>query len=507
MREVVDAMELSDAKTLTAGARYLDAESYLRSALTNGGDRTAARRDLARLYEVWARLEYEKRDFAATLPLLKRALQCSDWDEDKRFRAQQLLLNLYRRLGREAEERDALKDLEDRFAAVNDPYIRNQIHNEREITEKRLVLTSYPNRLTVRLTNQCNILCVTCVMPLDKPWYVPDRVFDEIMTMTPYLSDLQWQGGEPMVFPQKKFKGLIERAGQNRHLSQNIITNGLLIDKPWAECLVRNRVHTRISIDGADKETFERIRHGGKWESLLASIANFNEERARQGGWVRLELHMVVMRSNYHQLEAMVEFAREHRFDIIDFSHIVIGANDPTEDIFERGTRETWTLLQDQRRRAREKAARYGIRLGDALPNPPAGILDEPASDALERAARAVAARAQEAAPPPDPEREGERRPARGASGGIDPFFCLSPWKQIIIREDGHLITNWHCINDGRHMHIGHCEREPLMTAWNSKFMQLLRRRISSCSQEGLCTKFCLSGALFDTWRDHIEWI
>ncbi|MCX5796124.1 MAG: radical SAM protein [Elusimicrobia bacterium] len=473
MQQLLRAIEADGVRQLALEGRFAEAESQLPPQ--------AKPMDAARLHEAWARTLYEAGDFAGTAARLHRCVETGALSEEKEFRARVLLVHLYRRLGRMDEALAKQAELEARFASSQDPYLRNQMLNEREITEGRTELKSHPNRLTVRLTNQCNIRCSMCVMPDDKPWSVSAKTISEVKAMTPYLSDLQWQGGEPLIVAG--LPELIESGGRNPHLSQNIITNGLLIDRKWAELLVRNRVHVRISIDGADKEMFEKIRCGGSWEKLLQGISCFNEERVRQNQpYVRLELHMLVMRSNYRQVAAMVDFAHEHRFDILDLSHIVIGANPVEEDIFERGTPETWAELQRQRALAAEKAARYKLRFGDNLPFPPAGMLDGSRAE-------------------PQP------ATAPKAEAPIPPFHCLSPWKLLIIREGGGLVPNWHCIRDGRHMDIGHCEKQSLMEGWNSPAMQEFRKRILARTQRGKCTDFCLSGALVDHWRDHIEWI
>ena len=478
MQELLRAIEADGVRQLALAGRFAEAQSRLPPQ--------AKPRDRARLYEAWARTLYEAGDLAGTAARLQSCLDSGALSEDKEFRLRVLLVHLQRRQGRVDEALVKQRELEERLASTRDLYLRNQMLNEREITEGKTELKSFPNRLTVRLTNQCNIRCSMCVMPDDKAWSVSPKTMAEVEALTPYLSDLQWKGGEPFIIDRRYLGGLIERGAQNPHLSQNIITNGLLLDRAWAELLVRCRVHTRISIDGADQEVFEKIRCGGRWENLLAGISFFNEERVRQNQpYVRLELHMLVMRSNCHQVAKMVDFAHEHHFDILDLSHIVIGANPVSEDIFERGTRETWTELQRQRALAAEKAARYGLRFGDNLPFPPPDMVA--ASQSEPRPAPA-------AAPAP-------------ADGPLPPFHCLSPWKLLIIREGGGLVPNWHCIMDGRHMDVGHCERQSLLAGWNSPAMQNFRKRILARSQRGLCTPFCLSGALVDHWRDHIEWI
>ena len=498
VQEILRGMNHETVGRLSAAGKFEEAEVMLQREFGGDVDQSRFRQDATRLYEAWARTYYEANDLAATAAKLQRCLEVGGLTDEKEMRMRTLVLHIYRRLGRTDAEHEALRLLEGKWGGSSDAYVRNQILNEREITEKKTVLKSFPNRLTVRLTNRCNILCKMCVMPTEKTWSVPKKTMDEVEALSPYLSDLQWQGGEPFVVNHAYLSRLIHRAAENPHLSQNIITNGLLMDREWVRTLVRCNVHTRISIDGATKEVFEDIRVGGKWDDLLNGIELFNEERARQNRHVRLELHMVVMRSNYHQLEQMIDFAQEHHFDIVDFSHIVIGANSPDEDIFERGDPQTWAVLQDQRARAKAKALRYGLRFGDTLPFPPPGMLPE--AEGMVPRAVADAGLALNVA-------HGSVGAAAVAEEPMPPFYCLSPWKQLIIREDGHLITNWHCIVNGRHMHIGHCEQESLFDGWNSEAMQVFRRKIAGCSQRGHCTPFCLSGSLIDHWRDHIEFI
>lgn len=479
MQELIRPIAEDQARQLALEGRFPEAESIL----------IGSPKDLGWLYHAWAKTAYEARDLSTALSKFKLYLEYGNLTDEDNFRLRVLILHLNRRLERTDGALEALRDLEDRYGASQDPFIRNELLNEREITEKRTVLESYPHRITIRFTNRCNILCVHCAMPTFTPWYVSEKTLNEVMALTPYLKFIEWQGGEPFVFNHRYFRNLLERAAQNPHLKQNIITNGLLIDRKWAEILIRCGVYVRISIDGATQEVYEKIRVGGKWEKLLQSIEMLNEERDRQNRKdLKLLLHMVVMRSNYHQLAEMMEFAREHRFDIVDYSHVVIGANDPSEDIFERyGDRRTWSILQEGRGGARRKADEYGIRFSDNLPFPPPGILEDQPTRIM----------------------EGPRRHAPQTVQDLElpePLHCLSPWKQIIIREDGHLIANWHCCVKGRHMNIGHCDRQPLLTAWNSKFMQLLRMRIATRTQRGLCTSFCHSGALVDHWRDQIEW-
>jgi MoaA/NifB/PqqE/SkfB family radical SAM enzyme len=472
-----------------SGEIAADAAELLKR-VSPGSGRDDAWRRISAKYEASAKQAHEARDFDLTLERLDRCLRWgapTNWTD---LRLRLLKAQVYRRLGRVARSLEEIAALEDQYGGGKDVFIKNLLLNEREITEGRTILKSFPTRATIRLTNRCNIRCVMCEMPTEKAWNTPKSIIDELSDLSPYMEDVQWQGGEIFVLNRDYLQGLMERAARNPYLGQSIITNALLIDKRWAEVLVRCGVHVRISIDGSTREVYEKIRAGGKWDDLLAAIDNMNEEMERQGKRIPLELHMVVMRSNHHQIADMMEFAHEHRFGTLDLSH-VCGEHFTEENIFLNPDAGVWKKIQEQRALAREKGVRYGILFGDALPFPPAGLLPDEAPK------RAAPVRDAVAAPAFGPDRE----PTPYSVDKPGSFFCISAWKKIIVRDSGALITNWHCDRD-----IGHVDRTTLMQAWNGPEMQLYRKRIVENTQQGLCTAYCLSGALIDPWRDQMEW-
>jgi anaerobic magnesium-protoporphyrin IX monomethyl ester cyclase len=426
------------------------------------------------VHERWAKKLYLSGDFAGALSKTVKSLTTGSITDDTDLRLGVLRVNLARRLGDAEEAERGHRWLEQRFAASEEPYLRNLLLNEREITAGKELLESKPIRMTVRLTNRCNIRCTHCGMPDEKAWFTPQPVMDEIFGLMPYLDDIQWQGGEIFVLPRKMLRRCFESAAANPRLGQSIITNGVMIDAEWAEVLVRCGVHVRVSVDGATKEVYEKVRDGAKWEDLIAGLENLNREMERQKKRIPLEIHMVVMGSNHHQIPDMVELSHRLGVRVLDLSPIIAA---PHENVFVRPTSDSWETIQRGREQGRELARRYGIAYGDNLPFPPAGVVGKEAPRAPHDTAG------------PFPKGTGL------------PLFCLSPWKKIIVRDDGSLIANWHCDRD-----VGHVRTDTLMKAWNGSQMREYRRRIHAGRQTGLCTSFCLSGALIETWRDQQEW-
>jgi MoaA/NifB/PqqE/SkfB family radical SAM enzyme len=286
-------------------------------------------------------------------------------------------------------------------------------------------------------------------------------------------------------------EGIILKGVAYPRLLQNIITNGQNIDERWADALVRANVHIKISIDGATAEVYERIRVGAKFANILKSVENLHSAMERQNRRIRLWIHMVVQKFNYHEIEAMVEFAREHGFDGVAFSPMEEGTDQRRVfDIFNYGDdRRVWAEVEAQRVRAREKSLRYGLYLEDNLPSP----------HTLEESPHALA------------EPEDQKRfsllpvPKDDGSRYAEPqysYFCLSPWKNLILRNGGDVFPNWHCGERS----LGNMHQHSIMDIWNGPVMRNVRQAIRDQRFGGLCRKFCLSGALMEPWKHQMEW-
>jgi molybdenum cofactor biosynthesis enzyme MoaA len=87
-----------------------------------------------------------------------------------------------------------------------------------------------------------------------------------------------------------------------------LLTNGLLIPRYWDSI---HRVHDNIdivsiSIDAATKETYERMRLGGKWEDLQESLALVKNLPLK-----KLLFNFVICRTNFKEMVSFAKMARE----------------------------------------------------------------------------------------------------------------------------------------------------------------------------------------------------
>ena len=109
----------------------------------------------------------------------------------------------------------------------------------------------------------------------------------------------------------------------------HILTNGLLLPKYWKQIKSQIFASLSISLDAATKETYEKIRIGGKWEDLLRVLDLVKQNKNKFGFIV---LNMTVMRSNYKEIPQFIDLAESCGFNC--FFQSLWGKFD-NENIFE----------------------------------------------------------------------------------------------------------------------------------------------------------------------------
>lgn len=151
------------------------------------------------------------------------------------------------------------------------------------------------------ITRKCNLNCIHCRgMPQGELSTVEARrLIAEIAELEPGWVIIE--GGEPLLR-----EDLFELLELMRHkgLEVYLITNGTLLNSQNIVALKRLGIKVMISIDGATQETYEGIRRGAKFETVLKSARACAEEDILD------TINTIVSQINYQEIAGILELAQ-----------------------------------------------------------------------------------------------------------------------------------------------------------------------------------------------------
>ena len=157
-----------------------------------------------------------------------------------------------------------------------------------------LTLRSHPNEIYFDCESRCFLRCVMCRGTADRKrgWEEPtaDEVagvslarFRKLERVMATARHIRLTGtGETLLCPDLPV--ILDIARRNRVFT-SLATNGLLIDADMAAMLIRKGLgEIVVSVDAACKETYEKIRPGASWETLLEALVTLDRARKEVGG-------------------------------------------------------------------------------------------------------------------------------------------------------------------------------------------------------------------------------
>lgn len=177
-----------------------------------------------------------------------------------------------------------------------------------------------PMRLEFNIHNACNLQCVMChglasssirshregLPSLANPY--DERFVDQIEPFLPYVVEADFMGGEPFMIPV--YRMLWERiAVANPRMRVCILTNATILDDSIKELLERINCWMHVSIDSVVKETYESIRRGASFDTVMENCRYYRDlmrERGQSSMW-----RYCPMRVNWREIPEAVRFCNE----------------------------------------------------------------------------------------------------------------------------------------------------------------------------------------------------
>ena len=238
---------------------------------------------------------------------------------------------------------------------------------------------SWPNSLpdnkikNIRLAidDSCNLSCPSCrthrifekdKFQLRKRYQLADRIIEYVRSQDHNINIHVGSDGDP--FASLVYRYFVKKIKDLANVRFSIQTNGLLVKKMCGrhtELFEKLNV-LNVSIDGATKETYEKLRRGGSYEKIIENLESVRELKTRYN--FQFILHFVVQLENYHEMPAIVELAEKYGADRIWLNKIT---NWNTFDNFDSKNVDDPTHPENRSyleiaRRLKEKSKTYSTR-------------------------------------------------------------------------------------------------------------------------------------------------
>lgn len=180
----------------------------------------------------------------------------------------------------------------------------------KEIANGKAVLESNPTVISLTSSHQCNLRCIHCYQTITRDCRLDrENCIDEIFRLLPTLVRITAGGGEPFLLPLwRHFLGDADLS-VNPYLEFAVSTNATLVTEKLINDLRRfKRLAIAISLDGATKEVYEKIRIGSSFEDTVKNVDKLIGLTRKKP---RSVAHLVisVMKANIKDLPNLVQFA------------------------------------------------------------------------------------------------------------------------------------------------------------------------------------------------------
>ncbi len=196
------------------------------------------------------------------------------------------------------------------------------------------VLHGQPERiqhLRLAIDDSCNLRCPSCrkqmlflsnsedpedknrVAEYERRKKLADKINDWLESYYYPLQVHIGSDGDP--FASHIYRYFMEHTPKRDNIKYSILTNALMFESFHTRVphVIKNLEELGVSIDGASKETYEKLRLGGNWEKINRNLQCISELKQKHD--FTFILHFVVQKENYHEMEKIIDLAEKYGAD------------------------------------------------------------------------------------------------------------------------------------------------------------------------------------------------
>ena len=183
-------------------------------------------------------------------------------------------------------------------------------------------------QLRLAIDDSCNLSCPSCRK--DKIFLYKGGTFNLRMRIMEGVLEFMRSRKDPLLihigsdgdpFASVLYRSFMKNAPDRDCFSYSLQTNGLLFKQmfPRVRHVIKRARHINVSIDGASKDTYERLRRGGDWSKIKDNLKFIGDKKDL--GY-RFEMHMVVQKENWQEIPTMLDLAKEVGADQVKLTRI-----------------------------------------------------------------------------------------------------------------------------------------------------------------------------------------
>jgi len=185
------------------------------------------------------------------------------------------------------------------------------------------------NNIRLALDDSCNLSCPSCrtkiifekeKSKLKKRYMLVDKIVEYVKAQSHLIQIHIGSDGDP--FASLVYRYFLKKIKVLPNARFTLQTNGLLIKKMYQRYneLFEKLDVLNISIDGATKETYEKLRRGGSYEKLVENLQTVKKLQKKYK--FKFVIHFVVQSGNYKDMIPMITIANQYCAERLWFNRI-----------------------------------------------------------------------------------------------------------------------------------------------------------------------------------------
>lgn len=205
-----------------------------------------------------------------------------------------------------------------------------------DVDNKNFKELKYPHKIHFELDNKCNLMCLMCHGKFSskilefrekKPKYISpyltDKFFEELKPFLENAGLLDFYGGEPFLIDiyLKIFDYVLEK---NPTAQIYIQSNGTVASRKVLNYIDYMNISLSLSIDSVVKDTYEKIRVGADYDSVVKNVELFHNILKKNNK--QFYMSPILCNLNYTELLEFYNFC--NKFDMKLYFHDLTAPRD-----------------------------------------------------------------------------------------------------------------------------------------------------------------------------------